>query len=157
MSTIEEQILAWAKRSLGFASSADAITFAANGALIMAGSGSERRSTIKILIADSTGVVQWIGLRNVTGSFLMEDATAWLTGVVGESGIAARMTALSAPPKMMRNGQDIVRVAAIKYFMRPSSPSPRTPWLNLQAESPNGKELKKQIPLLRTMSYQDYL
>lgn len=158
MSTNEEQILAWAKRTLGFASPADTLTFATNGALLVTGGTAEKHTTCKILVADATGAVQWIGVRNATGTFTFETVTPWLIGG-GESGIAASMTPLSAPPKM-RNGRNIARIAAIKYFMQPPSPSRRMEWLNLQvqrSESPSGEVNTQQIPLLRTMSYRDYL
>src|SRR5438132_100742 len=120
MSKIENQILAWARKSLRFASNADAVTFAANGALFMAPIASisvpsKRVTAYQILVADSAGVVQWLNIRNVTGNFSSANLTAWLTGIVGESGIAASFTVLSSPPKM-RNGHDIVHVPVIKSF-----------------------------------------
>jgi 5-methylcytosine-specific restriction endonuclease McrA len=156
MSNNEEQILAWAKRSLGFASSADAITFAANGALFMDAFATEASRTYKILVEDSIHVVQWLGIRNATGTFSFANVTPWLTGVVGESGVGATMTRLSAPPKM-RNGHDIVRVASIKTILH--RPSTRMEWLNLQVErSLTHDDITTPVPpILRTMSYRAYL
>jgi hypothetical protein len=62
MSSNEEQILAWAKRSLGFASNADAITFAANGALFIEAPVAGKCADFKILVGDSSSHVQWLGI-----------------------------------------------------------------------------------------------
>ena len=98
MSTKERLILAWAKRVLRFASDTDAQRFAVNGALFMDPSPPDSTETYNIVAEDNQFGVQFLNITNATGALSFENVTAWLTGTVGESGIAATTTALSAPP-----------------------------------------------------------
>jgi hypothetical protein len=151
MSTKERLILAWAKRVLRFASDVDAELFAANGALFMDPSAPDSTETHDIVAEDNQFGVQFLNITNATGTFTFENMAAWLTGTVGVSGIAATMTALSAPPRT-RNGRPIVRVRSIGYRMH----RPRNGWVYLDLRGADEKPLL-QPSLLRTMSYEQYL
>jgi hypothetical protein len=156
MSTKQGLILAWAKRVLRFASDTDVELFAANGALFMDPSAPTSTETHNIIAEDDQRGVQFLNITNATGAFTFENLNAWLTGAVGESGIAATMTALSAPPST-RNGRPLVRVRSIGYRMHRQ----RNGWvyLDLRAahnSSPDGRD-GETSRLLRTMSYEQYL
>src|SRR5262249_38580258 len=116
MSTKQRLILAWAKRVLRFASDADAELFAANGALFMDPSAPESTETHNIVAEDNQHGVQFLNITNATGKFTFENVEAWLTGTVGESGIAATMTAFSGSPKTQK-GRPLFRVRSIEYRM----------------------------------------
>jgi hypothetical protein len=148
MTTIERQILAWAKRVLRFASDADAKLFAANGALFMGPSAPDSTGTYNIVAEDDRGGVVFLNITNAKGDFSFENMKAWLTGGVGESGAAATMTALSAPPNA-RYGRPIVRVRSIGHRTHRQ----RDGWvyLDLRDVSVDASQL------LRTMSYDQYL
>jgi hypothetical protein len=148
MSTKQKLILAWAIRVLRFASDADAELFAANGALFMDPSAPNSTATHNIVAEDNQFGVQFLNITNATGTFTFENVTAWLTGTVGVSGIAATMTALSAPPRT-RNGRPLVRVRSIGYRMHRQ----RNGWVYLDLRSVDVEASR----LLRTMSYEQYL
>jgi hypothetical protein len=148
MSTKQGLILAWAKRVLRFASDADAELFAANGVLFMDSSAPDSTQTLNIVAEDSQSGVLFLNITNVTGSLTTENLTAWLTGTVREIGIAATMSALSAPPST-RSGRPIVRVRSVAYRMHRQ----RNGWVYLDLRTID----VDASPLLRTMSYEQYL
>src|SRR5690349_701732 len=114
MSPKEKLILEWAKRVLRFASNADAELFAANGALFMETSPPNSTATVSIVAEDESGGVVFLNITNVTGTLTFQTFTPWLTGTVAETGMAAAMTALSAPPRT-RYGRPLVRVRSTEY------------------------------------------
>jgi hypothetical protein len=148
MSTKQRIILEWGKRVLRFGSEADAELFAANGALFMESSAPDSTETHYIVAEDNQFGVHFLNITNATGEFTFENLKAWLTGTVGDGGIAATMTALSAPPKT-RTGRPIAHVRSVAYRKYRQ----RNGWvyLDLRDAGVDSSEL------LRTLSYEQYL
>jgi hypothetical protein len=149
MLTKDRLILAWARRVLRFASDTDAELFAANGALFMDPSAPDSTETHNIVAEDNQFGVQFLNTTNATGTFTFENVTAWLTGAVGLSGIAASMTPMSSPAST-QSGRPIVRVRSIGHRMHRQ----RNGWVYLDLR---GARNNASGSLLRTMTYQEYL